>query len=93
MVCLHIGGICLCKWTAGIEQGSPSFITVKALPEGKTGTPAPPLFSQTDREREGFTLASGFWVQLQHNVLALSPSLAVFLTHTHPASGWTLIWL
>lgn len=75
----------------------PSFITVKALPEGKTESTAHPLFSQIDGEREGFAVASGFWVQLRHNVLSLSLSLplslALFLTHTHPASGWTLIWL
>ena len=81
----------------GLSKAQPSFITVKALPEGET---AHPLFPQTDRKRErreGFTLASGFWVQPQHNVLWLSLSLSLSFwlsfSHTHPASGWTLIWL
>lgn len=63
----------------GLSKAQPSFITVKALPEGET---AHPLFPQTDRKRErreGFTLASGFWVQPQHNVPWLSLSLTLFL--------------
>lgn len=66
----------------------PSFITVKVLPEGKTESTAHPLFSEIDREREGFALASGFWVQLRHNVLSLSLSLSGSLSHTYSPGQW-----
>lgn len=96
MVCLYIGGICLCKCTAGVEQGSPSFITVKALPAGETEKNCTILcFSQTDGRGEG-GICPGIWF-LGSTTAQCSFSLSLFgslsHTHIHPASGWTLIWL
>lgn len=82
MVCLYIGDICLCKCTAGIEQGSPHSSLLKHFQrERQKELPILCSLKQTE-EREGFTLASGFWLQPQHNVLSLSGSL--FDTHTRP---------
>ena len=70
----------------GLSKAAPHSSLLKHFQRERT---AHPLFPQTDRQRdrerrEGFTLASGFWVQPQHNVL----SLALFLTHTYSAGQW-----
>lgn len=65
----------------------PSFITVKALPgERRSALPILCSLEQTERVEEGFTLASGFWVQPRHNVLSRSLSLSGSLSHTHTYS-------
>lgn len=39
MVCLYIGGICLCKWMAGIERGSPHSSLLKHFQDRQKALP------------------------------------------------------
>lgn len=86
MACLYIGGICLCKWVAGIEGGSPHLSPLKHFQ--KDAQKALPILCSPHKgqAREGFTLASGFWVQIQRS--ALSHSLSLSLSHTYSPGQW-----
>lgn len=77
-----------CKCTEGIEQGDHHSSLLKHV-QRKRQKELPILCSlkQTER-REGFTLASGFWVQPQHSVLSLPVSGSLSHTHTYTPVQW-----
>lgn len=93
MVCLYIGGICLCKFTVGIVQGSPHLSLLKHFQGERRRVTAHLLFPRADREEGGF-FYPGIWLLGSSTAqCSVSGCLSDMHTHTHTASGWALIWL